>query len=97
MEAALAQARAPLGRKGEIQAQRAAVEAAQAAVEMRRYVGIILFSECNSRPSHGKQADHCLADSFETGRVQIDGYWTRSNILTSLGRTVRYCEERTQT
>ena len=34
MEAALAQALAPLGRKGEIQAQRAAVEAAQAALEM---------------------------------------------------------------
>src|SRR5438552_8234755 len=34
MEAALAQARAPFGRKGEIQAQRAAVEAAQAALEM---------------------------------------------------------------
>jgi HlyD family secretion protein len=34
MEAALAQARAPMGRKGEIQAQHAAVEAAQAALEM---------------------------------------------------------------
>jgi HlyD family secretion protein len=34
LEAALAQARAPMGRRGEIEAQRAAVEAAQAAVEM---------------------------------------------------------------
>jgi HlyD family secretion protein len=34
MEAALAQARAPLGRQGEIKAQRAAVEATRAAVEM---------------------------------------------------------------
>jgi len=34
MEAALAQARAPMGRKSEIQAQRAAVDAAQAALDM---------------------------------------------------------------
>jgi HlyD family secretion protein len=34
MQAALAQARAPMGRKGEIEAQRAAVDAAQAALEM---------------------------------------------------------------
>jgi len=34
MEAALAQARAPMGRKSEIEAQRAAVDAGQAAVEM---------------------------------------------------------------
>jgi HlyD family secretion protein len=34
MEAALAQARAPMGRQGEIEAQRAAVDAAKAALEM---------------------------------------------------------------
>jgi HlyD family secretion protein len=37
MEAALAQARAPLGRSGEIKAQRAAVDAAQAALEMAQW------------------------------------------------------------
>ncbi|MGO4713543.1 HlyD family secretion protein [Bradyrhizobium sp. 2TAF24] len=37
MEAALAQARAPMGRQGEIKAQRAAVEAAQAALEMAEW------------------------------------------------------------
>ena len=37
LEAALAQARAPMGRQGEIQAQRAAVEAAQAALEMAEW------------------------------------------------------------
>jgi HlyD family secretion protein len=37
MEAALAQARAPFGRAGEIKAQRAAVDAAQAALEMAEW------------------------------------------------------------
>lgn len=62
MEAALAQTRAPMGRAGEIKAQRAAVEAAQAALEMAQWR---LSQRCVTSPVAGRVAD-VLARPGET-------------------------------
>jgi len=62
MEAALAQIRAPMGRKGEITAQRSAVEAAQAAVEMADWR---LSQRCVTSPVAARVAD-VLARPGET-------------------------------
>ncbi|MDN5000758.1 HlyD family secretion protein [Bradyrhizobium sp. GCM10027634] len=62
MEAALAQARAPMGRAGEIKAQRAGVEAAQAALEMAEWR---LSQRDVSSPVAGRVAD-VLARPGET-------------------------------
>ena len=62
MEAALAQARAPMGRQGEIKAQQAAVEAAQAALEMADWR---LSQRCVTAPVAGRVAD-VLARPGET-------------------------------
>jgi HlyD family secretion protein len=62
MQAALAQARAPMGRKGEIEAQRAAVDAAKAALDMTDWR---LSQRRVSSPVAGRVAD-VLARPGET-------------------------------
>jgi HlyD family secretion protein len=62
MEAALAQARAPMGRQREIEAQRAAVEAAQSALEMADWR---LSQRCVTSPVAARVAD-VLARPGET-------------------------------